>query len=111
MQDSDGKPIITENCRLMRSMITGRYIIFDEGKPNDKEITDIRDPSFNTLTAKFENYIPYSFDSDFSLFWSHSHDMLQEDIVIIQTNEEQSLDKYKVSISIYMNEADILDKN
>ena len=34
--NSDGTPVQTKNARLVRSMLTGRYLLFGSAKPNDE---------------------------------------------------------------------------
>ena len=77
-----GSPVMTENCILQKSKLTGRYIIFGTGKQEDKEIQN--DTAYiKTMTADNSDYKPYDDDSDFSLFWPHTDDAFPEDIVTI----------------------------
>ena len=84
---TDDQPIMTENCIFQKSVITGRYIIFGVGKPNDKEIAS-QEVTINTLTANNSDYRPYAHDSDFTIFWPHHDDVFSDDSVTITFRDD-----------------------
>ena len=85
--DDQGNPVRTENCILQKYVITGRYIIFGVGKPNDKEIAS-QEVTINTLTADNSDYRPYTHDSDFTIFWPHHDYVFSDDSVTITSGDD-----------------------
>ena len=80
------------------------------GKRNDKEIAR-QEVSIKTLTAHNSDYRPYANDSNFSIFWPHSDDVLSDDPVTIESKDNIWLDVNKLDIRIFQNRADSIDNN
>ena len=80
MTDSQGEALMTNHCKLMRSIITGRYVIFGDGRPGDQQITNDRTADVNTVTGNLTGSIPYAPDSD---------DMFDNNPVTFQSDDNQ----------------------
>ena len=68
--DEEGNLMMTQNCRLKISIITGKYIIFGEGRQSDQQLTN-RIATTNMTDANLEAYDTY---------WPHLDDLDNEDL-------------------------------
>ena len=63
--DEEGNLMMTPNCRLKQSVITGKYIIFGEGRQTDQQLTT-RTAASNMTNVNLEAY---------DTFWPHLDDL------------------------------------
>ena len=72
---------------LLKSVLTGTYIRFGSGNPKGKEFT-----RHNIAVIKISkhtlDYKPYAHDSDFSFFWPHDHNSLDDNPVTMEDKKD-----------------------
>ena len=68
----------TDHCRLKRSRISGKLMMFGEGKSHEQQKVTGKNVNIRVTTAMPSDSISLQSNTDFSIFWPHVDDIEEE---------------------------------